>query len=39
MDAVEDLLVPSLDCSALSAEQERMDGQEWNVLSRIILPL
>jgi hypothetical protein len=39
MDAVEDLLVPSLGYSALGAEQERMDGQEWNVLSGIILPL
>jgi hypothetical protein len=39
MDVVEDLLVPSLGCSALGAEQERMDGQEWNVLSGIILPL
>ena len=29
---------PSLGCSALGAEQEQMDGEEWNDLSRIILP-
>jgi hypothetical protein len=29
----------SLGCSALSAKQEQMVGEEWNDLSRIILPL
>ena len=30
---------PSLGCPALGAKQERMDPEEWNNLSRIILPL
>jgi hypothetical protein len=28
---------PFLGCSALGAEEEQMDGEEWNDLSRIVL--
>ena len=37
-DAVEEFSVPSLGCSTPGAEQEQMDGEEWNYLSGIILP-
>jgi len=35
--AVEELSCPSLSCSALGVEHERID-EEWNDLSRFVLP-